>query len=352
MNAGKRSGQRRWAESLARYSAPSAKRGVLELLVTIVPFVALWVLMHQALESVGYWACLPLMLPASGFLIRMFTIQHDCGHGSFFAERTTNDRIGRVLGVLTLIPYTYWRRTHAVHHATTGNLDKRGLGDVDLLTVAEYRELSPLRRMAYRLSRNPVVLLGIGPIYLFILKYRLPVGLMRDGREVWISVMATNAAIACAAAGMIALVGARAFLLIEVPIVLLAGVVGVWLFYVQHQFEQTYWARQAGWTFSDAALQGSTHFDLPGVLRWFTFNIGMHHVHHLASRIPSYRLPEALADHPELREVGRLTLRESVACFRLALWDDDSRRLVSFREVRALPAVAVAAPVRLQRMLK
>src|SRR5262249_17290388 len=248
--------------------------------------------------------------------------------------RATHDCVRRIPVLHPLTPYDYWRRTHAVHHATTGNLDRRGMGDVQLFTLAEYRALPRWRRAAYRFSRNPLVLLGLGPVYLFVLKYRLPVGLMRAGREAWISALATNVAIAGMVSSLCALVGVRDFLLIQLPVTLLAGAVGVWLFYVQHQFEGTYWARQGAWSFHVGALSGATHYELPAVLRWFTANIGIHHVHHLASRIPSYRLPEVLADHPELRDVGRLGLRESLACFRLGLWNEDSRRLVAFREPR------------------
>jgi len=325
---------KRWVETLAPYGVSDPNRSVRELFFTAVPFLALWGLMLHCLESYGYWACLPLILPAAAFLVRLFLIQHDCGHGSFFRRRSTNDRVGRVLGVLTLTPYDYWRRTHAVHHATTGNLDRRGTGDVTLLTVAEYRALSRWRRIGYRLIRNPLAMLGFGPVALFFVKYRLPIGLMRSGKGVWISAMSTNLAIASVAFGMCALVGTQNFLLIQIPVTLLAASAGIWLFYVQHQFEDTYWARQHGWSFHEGALQGATHYDLPGVLRWFTANIGVHHVHHLASRIPSYRLQEALADHPELRDVGRLTIRQSLACFRLALWDEDSGRLVAFRDLR------------------
>jgi omega-6 fatty acid desaturase (delta-12 desaturase) len=324
---------KRWVKLLGRYCAPDSTRGAFELLATVVPFFGIWALMLFCLDH-GYWLCLPLALPAAAFLVRLFMIQHDCGHGSFFRRRVANDTIGRIIGVLTLTPYDYWRRTHAVHHATAGNLDRRGLGDVGTLTVAEYRALPRWRRVAYRLSRNPLVLLGLGPVYLFLLKYRLPAGLMRGGSEVWISAMSTNLAIAGVVVGMTALVGIETFLLIQLPITLLAASAGVWMFYVQHQFEDTYWARQGDWSFHVGAMAGSTHYDLPAPLRWLTANIGVHHVHHVASRIPSYRLREVLADHPELRDVGRLTLRQSLKCFRLALWDEESRRLVAFRDLQ------------------
>jgi omega-6 fatty acid desaturase (delta-12 desaturase) len=328
---------KRWTKLLAGYGVPDPKRGVLELLFTGVPLLLLWAIMLHCLERYGYWACLLLAPLAAAFLVRLFMIQHDCGHGSFFRRRTSNDRIGRIIGVLTLTPYGYWRRTHAVHHATTGNLDRRGMGDVPLLTVAEYRALSLRRRIAYRLSRNPLVLLGLGPLFLFVLKYRLPVGLIRDGKGVWISAMSTNLAIAGVVIGMCALVGIKDFMLVQIPITLLAGSVGVWLFYVQHQFEDTYWARGDAWSFHAGALRGATHYELPAVLRWFTANIGIHHIHHLASRIPSYRLREALADHPELRDVGRLTLLQSLRCFHLALWDEETGKLVAFRDLATPP---------------
>ncbi|MGH6943337.1 MAG: fatty acid desaturase [Geminicoccaceae bacterium] len=325
---------RHWGKVLARYREPRHVRSVLELLVTAVPFFVLWAFMVVCLER-GYWFGLVLAVPAAGFLVRLFMIQHDCGHDSFFRNRLANNLVGRVIGVLTLTPYDYWRRTHAMHHATSGNLDRRGMGDVPTLTVIEYLGLSRWRRAAYRLSRNPLILLGLGPIYIFLLKHRLPAELMDGGKGVWISAMATNLAIAGAVVGASMLVGVQTFLLIQLPITLLASSIGIWLFYVQHQFEHTYWACEGDWSFHKGAIHGSTHYDLPAPLRWFTANIGIHHVHHLASRIPSYRLSEVLKDHPQLREVGRLTLRQSLGCFRLALWDEEARRLVPVRELRA-----------------
>jgi omega-6 fatty acid desaturase (delta-12 desaturase) len=321
-----------WVRILARYRDPDPRRSAFELGITAIPFFLLWTLMLLSLE-VGYWLCLLLAVPAAGFLVRLFMIQHDCGHGSFFSRRVLNDMVGRIIGVLTLTPYNYWRRAHAIHHATSGNLEKRGTGDVQMLTVPEYRRLPFWRRLGYRLSRNPLILLTLGPIYLFVLKHRLPVGMM-GGWEMWGSTMSTNLAIAGVVLVLSVMVGLDSFLLVHIPIMLLASSIGIWLFYVQHQFEDTYWEHDGDWTFHEGALQGSTHYDLPAPLRWFTANIGIHHVHHLASRIPSYRLNEVLRDHPALRDMGRLTLLQSFRCFRLALWDEEERRLVSFREAR------------------
>jgi acyl-lipid omega-6 desaturase (Delta-12 desaturase) len=324
---------RAWSQVLSRYRQPSDGRGIVEIVITILPLAALWALMWATLD-LGYWLALPLALPAAGFLVRLFMIQHDCSHGSFFRHRLANDWIGRVIGVLTLTPYDFWRRTHAMHHAGSGNLDRRGFGDIDTLTVDEYRARSIWGRLRYRLYRHPLVMFGIGPAYLFILHHRLPVGLMHGGWRPWASTMATNLAIALIAATLVWFIGIKAFLLVHLPIILLAGSVGVWLFYVQHQFEHTTWENDREWNLHEAALHGSSHYDLPAFLRWFTANIGVHHVHHLCSRIPFYRLPRVLLDHPELRDVGRLTLLKSFRCVRLVLWDETQRRLVSFHDVR------------------
>ncbi len=306
-----------------------------ELAVTVVPLAALWVLMWATLD-VGYWLSLPLALPAAGFMVRLFMIQHDCGHGAFFRHRLANDWVGRVIGVLTLTPYDLWRRTHAIHHATSGNLDRRGIGDVDTLTVREYLALSRWGRLRYRLYRHPAVMFGLGPAYLFIFRQRLPVGLMRGGWQPWLSAMATNAAIAIVVAALMWVIGIGPFLLVHLPIMLLAAAIGVWLFYVQHQFQDTLWAHDQNWNLHEAALHGSSYYDLPGILRWFTANIGVHHVHHLCSRIPYYRLRRVLRDHPELGDMGRLTLVQSFRCVRLVLWDETQRRLISFREMRQM----------------
>jgi omega-6 fatty acid desaturase (delta-12 desaturase) len=329
-----------WSRKLTEYCRPNAARGIYELAITAIPFALAWFLMFQALSHGHVWLYALLLLPAAGFLVRLFLIQHDCGHHAFLANRSANNWVGRAISVLTLTPYDYWRRTHALHHATSGNLARRGVGDVDTLTVAEYLARSPWQRLRYRAYRHPLVMFGIGPVYLFVLQHRLPFGLMDKGWQPWLSTMATNVAVAIGAGLLIWTVGLKWFLLIHAPIFVLGAAAGVWLFYVQHQFEQTYWANSDDWNVRDAALHGSSHYDLPGILKWFTANIGVHHVHHLCSQIPYYRLPKVLRDHPELRDVGHLTLWQSLKCARLVLWDEGNRRLVSFRQLRRMPAAA------------
>jgi omega-6 fatty acid desaturase (delta-12 desaturase) len=323
--------ERSWIKILSAYRNPNQIRSAFEIFVTAVPFLLFWAGALVAVALAQWWGVL-FTLPAAAFLVRLFMIQHDCGHGSFFRRRSINDWIGRVIGVLTLTPYDYWRRTHAVHHASSGNLDQRGMGDVVTLTVAEYRRLSRWGRFGYRLYRNPIFLFGLGPGITFVFKHRLPMGLMRNGARPWISTMATNLAIAVIIAGLILAVGVGPFLLVQLPITLLAGTAGVWLFFVQHQFEDTYWEGDDEWQFEKGALHGSSHYDLPGILRWFTANIGIHHVHHLASRVPFYRLGRILRDIPELRDRGRVTLLQSFRTVRLALWDENRKRLITFRE--------------------
>lgn len=321
---------------LSGYRQSDPRRSVWELLITAIPFALAWSAMLTALKLEQFWLYALLIVPAAGLLVRLFMIQHDCGHGSFFRNRSGNDWTGRVIGVLTMTPYDHWKRCHAGHHASSGNLDRRGIGDVDTLTVDEYRARSRWRRLRYRLYRNPLVMFGIGPIYVFLLQSRLPLGVVSKGWEPWISTMTTNLGIAVVAGLLMWAFGIGPFLLVHLPIVIAAAATGVWLFYVQHQFEGTHWAGNRNWEFHEAALHGSSHYDLPGVLRWFTANIGMHHVHHLCSRIPYYRLPEVLRDHPGLRDIGRLTLWESFGCVRLTLWDQRQGRLISFQEMDKL----------------
>mgnify|MGYP003336036048 CR=1 FL=1 len=326
---------RAWAQILNAYREPSHARSLFELAITAAAFATLWTLACIAYLFGFWWASMLLAIPAGAFMVRAFTIQHDCGHGAFFTKKWANDWVGRVLGVVTMTPYDMWRRMHAIHHSSSGNLDKRGVGDIDTLTVREFRSMSRWGRLRYRLYRHPLVLLGLGPAYVFLLRHRLPFGFMRAGWRPWISTQATNVSIALIAAGLMWLVGVKAFILVHMPIMLIAASIGVWLFYVQHQFETTSWSEGDAWNFQDAALRGSSYYDLPLVLRWLTANIGIHHVHHANSRIPYYRLPLVLRDHPDLRNFSRVTLLQSLRCVNLALWDEERRRLVSFREARA-----------------
>jgi omega-6 fatty acid desaturase (delta-12 desaturase) len=329
---------REWGRIAAAYAAPDPRRSVLQLINTAVPMVAIWLAMAFTVEG-AYWVTLLLSVPAAALLVRLFMIQHDCGHRSFFRSARLNELVGHAIGVLTLTPHAYWRRAHNIHHATSGNLDKRGIGDVSVLTVREYLALPRLKRLAYRIYRHPMTLLGIGPVYLFVLKFRLPLDLIRY-RGVFASVMLTNLAIAAIGVGLGLWLGFVEALMLQAPIILLSSAAGVWLFYVQHQFEDASWRRNETWSFHIAAVEGSSYYDLPQPLRWLTADIGIHHAHHLCSRIPNYRLSECLAALPELPGVTRLTLRDSVKCLRLALFDEDKGCMVRFAALRGRTAAA------------
>ncbi len=315
------------------FALPDRKRSIRQLVVTAGTFAALWLGMWLSLRY-GYWITLLLAIPAAGFVVRFFMIQHDCGHGSFFQSRRANDIIGHLIGVLTLTPYSYWRGMHAEHHATSGNLDRRGAGDVTTLTVREYLALSWWGRVGYRIYRHPLVLFGLGPIYLFFVKHRLPLDLPLRKIKMWASVLATNVLIAAVLVGLAFLVGPINLLKMQLPITLLASAIGVWLFFIQHQFEGVYWRRENEWQADEAALIGSSYYRLPKVLQWFTASIGLHHVHHLCSRIPNYRLQECLDRVPELKQIPRITLMDSLRCTTLALWDEAAMKMVRFRDLK------------------
>lgn len=324
---------RDWIQVLARYRTPSITRSIFELAVTLIPFAALWALAWISI-SYSHWLALGLSLINGLFLVRLFAIQHDCGHASFFSNRKVSDWVGRGLGILTVTPYDVWRRTHSEHHSASGNLDRQGMGDIHTMTVTEYRALSKKQQFMYRLYRHPFVLFALGPAYLFILQNRLPLGLMTAGAKYWTSAMGTNAAIVAALSVVYYFGGWAPLVLIFLPSTILAATIGVWLFYVQHQFEETHWDKNDDWDMHDAALEGSSHYDLPIVLQWFSANIGIHHVHHLYSRIPFYRLPQIIKDHPSLSENQRLTIRESLASVKLHLWDEAERRLITYKEAK------------------
>ena len=321
---------------LAPYRHPDTGRSIVQVLNTGIPFAVLWFLMYRSL-AVSYWLTLLLAIPASGLLLRLFIIQHDCGHGSFLKSQRLADALGFAIGIVTLVPYRYWRKTHAIHHATSGNLDQRVFGDIDTLTVEEYRRRSRWGRLGYRLYRHPLVLLGLGPLYQFVLKHRFPADAPRAWRREWMDVHMTNVALAGIVGIMWVTIGPVAFLLVQVPLTLLSGSIGIFLFYAQHQYEDTYWRRAGNWDFYEAGLRGSSHMVMPRVLRWFTGNIGLHHIHHIASRIPNYKLQRCFDENPALQNVTRLTLRESLRTLRMTLWDEDSRTLIGFRDLKRLP---------------
>jgi len=323
---------RDWVRILAKFREPDLGRSIFELAVSALPFLALATLSWLALSQ-SYWLAFALALLNGGFLVRLFIIQHDCGHGSYFANRHVNDWVGRIIGVLTLTPYKVWRRTHSIHHSAAGNLEKRGIGDVYTLTVKEYRNLPRGQRVRYRIYRHPLFLFILGPVLLFAFQNRVPVGLMRS-KESWFSAMGTNIVIIVTLGLVVWLGGFVPLVLVIAPTLWVAATVGVWLFYVQHQFENTQWDRNEDWRLHDAALHGSSYYVLPSVLRWFSGNIGVHHVHHLYSRIPFYRLMDVLHAHPELSTINRTTLSESLRCARLHLWDESNRKLVTFKQAR------------------
>jgi omega-6 fatty acid desaturase (delta-12 desaturase) len=325
---------RSWQEIVAPYARASHLRAMAQLLNTGVPFLLLMAALIYSARN-DRWPMLPLALPAGFLLVRLFAIQHDCGHGSFFASRRANDLLGRAIGLVTLTPYAFWRNHHAIHHATSGNLDRRGTGDITTLTVREYLALPLWRRLRYRAYRHPFVLFGLGPIFFFGIRNRIPTASPLRHRRIWSSILGTNSALAAIVVLMVLTVGARAFMLAYLPVILLAAGIGIWLFYIQHQFEHTYWAPAVDWDFHSAALKGSSFYDLPVVLHWLTGYIGFHHIHHVCSKIPNYRLRACFNQNPEFRSARRLTLLDSLTCLRLSLWDEDQRLLVSFRSVRA-----------------
>lgn len=334
-------------KQVAPYERTDIKASVRQLCNTLLPLFLLWYIAYLSL-SISYWLTLPILVVAAGFQIRTFIIFHDCCHQSFFASRVANDILGTITGVLTLCPYEQWKNTHAIHHATSGNLDKRGIGDIWIMTVAEY-EASPLwLRIAYRMYRHPIVMFGLGPIYVFLIQYRFN----RKGakRKERIGNYLTNLLIVLLYAGLIGAVGWKAFLLIQGPIFYLSGVMGIWLFYVQHQFEDSYFENEEEWSYVKAAVEGSSYYKLPRLFQWITGNIGFHHVHHLSPKIPNYYLEHAHEATPPLQKATTITVANSLKALRFRLWDEHRKSFVSFAE-RKLSAEAEqrAEPIPSQR---
>jgi acyl-lipid omega-6 desaturase (Delta-12 desaturase) len=327
-----RPGRPFWREPLAPYTRADLRRAMVDLATSVVPYVALSVLMYLAL-SVSYLLVLAIAVPAAGFLLRTYMVFHDCAHGSFLPSRRANVWLGTALGLVVFSPFQSWRHNHAVHHATAGDLERRGVGDVFTLTVGEYWARPWPRRLAYRLFRNPLVMFGLGPIWAMFIQPRLVSRSMRP--RIRRGIVATNIVLAVLVGALCALLGWREYLLVQAPTALLAGAAGVFLFYVQHQFEGTYWTSAADWSFVDAALQGSSYLKLPRVLQFFTASIGLHHVHHLSAKIPNYNLQRAHDDNPIFHAVPVLSVWDGLRAVRLKLWDEDRGRLVTFAQARA-----------------
>lgn len=323
--------QQNWKKIIAPYEKSNVRHSVWQLFNTLIPFFGLWSLAYLSL-SVSYWLSLVFIIPAAGFLIRIFIIFHDCCHHSFFSNRRANAIVGTITGILTCCPYHQWRYTHTVHHATSGNLNKRGTGDIWTLTVDEYLALPPLQRLAYRFYRNPIVMFVIGPIYIFLIDYRF--NRKRASKAERINTYITNLGIVGIAGLLSWVIGWQEFLLIQGPIFLLSGMAGVWLFYVQHQFENTYFEKEEEWDYVRAAMEGSSFYNLPKILHWMTGNIGFHHIHHLSPKVPNYNLPQAHYNTPFLQDVPAVGLISSLRSLRYRLWNEQSKKFIGFREIK------------------
>jgi len=326
-----------WRQAIAPYQHPFLSRSFAQISNSVIPYLILWALMVYSLR-ISYWLTLALAIPAAGFMMRIFIIFHDCGHASFFRSQRANDVVGNLTGVLTFTPYAHWKRDHAVHHATAADLDRRGVGDVKVLTVSEYLALSKWGRLGYRLMRNPLVMFVFGPMMVFLVGHRF--ARPGAGERERASVIWTNLALLGIVVVMSVTIGIKAYLLVQLPIVILGTSIGVWLFYVQHQFEGVYWARHAEWDFLSAGLKGSSFYKLPSLRQWFTGNIGYHHIHHLSPRIPNYRLQKCHEASPLFQEVKPLSLRASLKSLGYRLYDEEHKQMVGFGYLKSLPSVS------------
>jgi omega-6 fatty acid desaturase (delta-12 desaturase) len=323
-----------WYKDVSKYQQPDLRKAIWQIVNTFVPYIALWFLMARTVQlGVSYWITLALAVVAAGFHVRIFIMFHDCGHGSFFKSRRANTILGYITGILTFTPYESWRRSHGVHHATVGDLDRRGTGDVYIMTVEEYLAAPLLKKIAYRLYEHPLVMLGLGPTYVFLISHRF--SHKEAGRPQRHSVTITNLAILAIIALASLTIGLCTYVLVELPIFLISGTPGVWLFYVQHHFEGVYWARHDAWDPWRAALEGASYYKLPKVLQWFSGNIGLHHIHHVRPRIPNYSLQRCYDEVPAMQAVKPLTFRESLKALHFSLYDEERKEMVSFGSLRA-----------------
>lgn len=320
-----------WVEVVSKYNFPDHPKSWWQVINSVVPYVGLWVAMYHSLK-VSYWLTLTLSLLAAGFLVRIFIIFHDCGHGSFFRSEKLNRLVGIPLGLLVFTPYHRWHRDHFIHHSTVGNLDKRGIGDVETLTVKEYLELSKWGKIKYRMYRHPLFLFGIAPILLFLIQHRIPKSYMSFKQRMYVYL--SNAAIVGTIILLMWWIGWREYILIQLPIIYFASIAGVWLFYVQHQFDRVVWKRSQEWNYQSVALEGSSFLKLPRILQWFSGNIGYHHIHHLSPRIPNYKLQKCHEENEIFSSIKPLTFKEIMRAFKLRLWDEERNKLISFDELK------------------
>ncbi|ALS29047.1 fatty acid desaturase [Paenibacillus sp. 32O-W] len=323
--------KKNWRKIIAPYERSNLKRSIWQIMNTFIPFFMLWYAAYWSL-SVSYWLTLVLAVLASGLLVRIFIIFHDCCHGSFFANRTANEILGTVAGIMTCCPYHQWRHSHSVHHATSGNLDRRGMGDIWTLTVEEYLALPPLKRLAYRMYRNPLIMFGLGPSYVFLIEYRFN----RKGAKMKerLNTYIINLGIAAIIGLLCWTIGWKAFLLVQGPVFLFSSLAGFWLFYVQHQFEGTYFEKGEKWDHLSAALHGSSFYKLPKVLHWFTGNIGFHHIHHLSPRVPNYYLERVQEENTIFQDVPPVTLLSSLKSLKFRIWDENRKKLTGFGYIK------------------
>ncbi|HEX2994479.1 MAG TPA: fatty acid desaturase [Anaerolineales bacterium] len=320
-----------WVAELKRFEQPNSSKATFQVVNTLIPYIAILGMMYLTISwKVHYGITILLALPASLFLVRLFIFFHDCAHGSYVASRRATKVLGTVLGIIVFMPFFEWRSLHARHHATSGNLDNRGKGDIWTMTVDEYNHSSWFRRLLYRMFRNPLVMFGLGPLYIFLIAHRLPS--RGANREAIFSVIFLNAVLIAIVIVAELTISIECYVKIQLPILFMAGAVGVWLFYIQHQFDPSYWSRKGAWNHVDAALRGSSFYKLPKLLQWFSGNIGLHHIHHLRPRIPNYLLEQCQIETPELQCVKPVTLSSSLKAVRLNLWDEQRGLFVSFRE--------------------